>query len=95
MLCTMVLFRLNNLWDMNARRFALLFQLKESHGSSGIYSFSAWAHSNLIIRCLESDKNWKEELVLLEGVWAEKGTPSEDLPELAFHVSYGWVKPTL
>ena len=34
-------------------------------------------------------------MVLLEGAWAKKGTPSEDLPDLTFRVSHGWVKQTL
>ena len=43
----------------------------------------------------ESDKNWKEEMVLLEGAWAEKGTPADELPSLNFKMIDAWAKPAL
>ena len=84
LISTLILFRLHKLWDINAQRFSLLFQLKENHGSSKVYSFSTLAQSNIIVGFPESDKDWKDELVVLEGAWAQKGTPKNELPRLKF-----------
>ena len=32
-------------------------------------------------------------MVLLEGAWAEKGTPTDELPNLNFRVGRPWSKP--
>ena len=59
-------------------RFKMYFYLKDSQGSSGIYSFNLWASSNIIIELLESKKGWKEELVVLEGQWMVPRVPAEE-----------------
>ena len=45
--------------------------------------------------CLESDKNWKEELVVLEGAWAEEGNPANEQPSLKFITVKAYAKPAL
>ena len=62
----------------------MLFQLKESHGSSGIYSFSICAKSNIIVGCPKSYQDWKNELVILEREWAQARTLESELPHLGF-----------
>ena len=62
---------------------------------SRVYSLSIWAPSNIIVGCPESDKDWKEELVILEGQWVQEGVPEYELPYMGFSTVPAWSKPVM
>ena len=76
-------------------RFCMLYQIKDNHSSVGLYSLSSWDSGNLVIGNLESEKNWKEELVVVSRKWYSNEALPEDIPPTSFEMAKGWKKSTL
>ena len=71
----------------------MLYQIKDNHNLFGLYPLSSWAPGNLVIGNSESEKNWKEELVLVIREWYSSDTPAEDIPPTNFGLAKSWKKP--
>ena len=58
----------------------------------GLYSFSSWASGNLVIGNLESEKNWKEELMLVLRKLFSDDTLIDEIPSTSFGLPKSWKK---
>ena len=70
-----------------------MYQIKYNHNSVGLYSFSTWAPGNLVIGDQDSEKNWKEKLVIVDGQWYSDDTLPEEIPSTTFGIAKHWKKP--
>ena len=71
-----------------------MYQIKDNHNSVGLYSLSTWAPGNLVIGNPNSEKNWKEELVVVKGQWYSDDTLHKEIPSTTFGLAKHWKKPT-
>ena len=72
----------------------MLYQIKDNQSSVGIYSLNSWASGNLVIGTPDSEKNWKEELVVVHGRWFAEDTLPAEVPSTSFGLAKHWKKPS-
>ena len=71
-----------------------MYQIKDNHNSVGLYSLSSWAPGNLVVGNPDSEKNWKEELVVVDGQWFAEDTLPEEVLPTSFGIAMHWKTPT-
>ena len=91
---TLALFKLNGHRVPTPERFQMIYQVKDNHNSVGIYSINSWASGNLVIGNPDSEKNWKEELVVVKGRWFAEDTMPAEVPPTSFGLAKHWKKPS-
>ena len=91
---TLTLFKLFGHKVTTPNRFWMLYQIKDNHNLVGLYSLSSWASGNLVIDNPDSEKNWKEELVVVAGQWYSDDTLAEEIPSTIFGIAKHWKKPS-
>ena len=73
----------------------MMYHIKDNHNLVGLYSLSSWDPGNIVIDNLDSEKNWKEELVVVDSQWYSDDTLPKEIPLTTFGIAKHWKKTYL